>query len=75
VTLAAVRLARSAYVLQARWPIDDPEEFSELAVAAARRELRDITDRLQATLTGAPAWRTTGGYLVCEAPAVRRAAA
>lgn len=71
-TAAVVLPTRTDYLLLARWPIEDPDNFNTLAVAAARRELRDITDRLQATLTGPPAWRTSGGYLMCEAPAVRR---
>ena len=64
--------ARVGGMLPVRWPIDDPAQFSELSVAVARRELPSITDRLQATLVGPARWRTTGGYLVCEAPAVRR---
>jgi hypothetical protein len=62
-------------VVRAQWPIEDPELFSELSIAAARRELRDITDQLQATLIGPPRFRTRAGYLVCEAPAVRRVTA
>lgn len=62
-------------ILRWAWPIENPELFTTLSIVEARRELRDITDGLQATLIGPPTWRTSGGYLVCEAPAVRRAAA
>lgn len=59
-------------VVRAQWRIEDPELFTPLSVNIARRELRDITDRLQVTLVGPPKFRTRRGYLVCEAPAIRR---
>ncbi|WP_250029714.1 hypothetical protein [Paractinoplanes maris] len=61
--------------LRVVWPIEQPGMFGELSVTVARAELPHIADECQATIVGPPVFTTSRGQLVCEAPAIRRAAA